>query len=178
MHLLILPGFALRPQDYAPLTQLIGSEHTVEVMDIWPDNVDEIRNIGRPGSPTFNEWLRRTTTSCAQRIEAHDTVVIAHSAGAEIARRIEAPVISIGCTPVPNAILHLHGETDRMVPAQAGAIVVPGGHFGCVTEEGMKRSCTIHAALSGKETYEEKHVDASEAVARHVRDCLQLLCLG
>ena len=182
-HLIIIPGLMLHPSDYAPLTSRFES---AEVLDIWPATVDGVKAVGPPNSDTHDAWMKTTTQRCAAALERHPgCIVLAHSAGMEIVRRLNlhaagtptkgAParlrredgprIVALGCRPFGDAC-HIVGEDDSLAEPHADAHShrVAGGHFNCVTREAYERCQEDQRAL-GAPVVEEEHVDASAEIA-------------
>ena len=171
--LLLLPGFALHPPDYERLVRRLRVP--CHVVDLWPRDLDALRDIGKPGSDTFEAWIEARVAHC--RTFLHDPkacVVFAHSAGAEVGRRLGVRrLVTFGSHDDDRVALDLRGMHDTLVPFSPKARAVASSHFGCVPLEAAARCAGVQMSLMQRGVWLEPHVDGVDAIAAAVHAWLE-----
>tara|TARA_B110000008_G_C16940476_1_gene552250 strand:- start:358 stop:930 length:573 start_codon:yes stop_codon:yes gene_type:complete len=179
MHFLLIPGFLLLPSDYCNIeTKIDKLVHNFEVVDIWPQTIDEIQRIGHPKTDTFKVWMKNVIKFVKTKIR-DDTIIVAHSAGSmiahDIAQECGCTFVGIGCIPTSKTQMLILGKDDKLVRdiqfdnkldfTNPKVHIVKGGHFGCVTLNGMQRCLKMKNRLKSKITYKEEYLDVSQEIA-------------
>ena len=167
MHFLLIPGFALHPSDYCNIVSKLNcTKHTIEVVDIWPYSIEEIKKIGHPGTESFNCWILKKSELINSKLN-DEVIIVAHSAGAMFARQIKCRFIGIGCKYSTDIDLFIIGKDDELVNDNIERDCkreILGGHFNCVTPQAMIRVIDLQKQLSGAEHRAEIHIDSSEEI--------------
>ena len=163
--LLLLPGFALHPPDYARLVRRLRVP--CHVVDLWPRDLDALRALGKPGTPVFEAWIDERVAHCRSVMRGHECVVLAHSAGAEVGRRLgERRLVTFGSKEDSRAALCLRGTHDTLVPPSSPkGRAIASSHYGCVPLEAAARCAGVQMALTQRGVWLEPHVDGVDALA-------------
>lgn len=166
--LLILPGFALHPPDYAKLVSCL--DIPTQTINIWPESLDDIRVIGSPSSHSFEKWMHRQAEHCRNYID-DSTLIFAHSAGSEIGKRLGIPMVTFGYKNIGQLVC-IQGTLDPiLIHEDASNIIHPKcGHFSCVTEEAAIRCMFMQYKLSGYMTCDTDYIAAHEEIANVILD--------
>tara|TARA_B100002051_G_C16720729_1_gene632258 strand:+ start:560 stop:1117 length:558 start_codon:yes stop_codon:yes gene_type:complete len=175
--ILLIPGFGLHPADYS-----IFIDHTdvhVVTLDIWPQHAEDFKEIGMPGSTTFNSWFERTLQKLDNVLTENPSIgtIFVHSAGylfgKRLASRFGTRVVAFGVTPeVSTKTVFINGEYDSVASTHGSQHILPCGHFGCVSEEAAGRCHALLEALKQmckeKEVYIDCRVEVAQLVKRYV----------
>ena len=176
MHFLLIPGFALHPLDYCNIVSNFDcTEHTIEVIDIWPYSIEEIKKIGYPGTESFNCWILEKSELITSKLN-DEVIIVAHSAGAVVAREMKCRFIGIGCKYSKDIVLLIIGKNDKLANDNIERDCkreISGGHFNCVTQKAMNHVLKLQKELSGDESYPESYLDSSKEIVNIILEFIK-----
>lgn len=158
--IVIFPGFGMLATDYE---SILPPYMPKIYLELWHDEVLEkiTKDIGRPGTSSYNAWFHETMKNCTEQIESslteyNNTKVIyfGHSFGSEFAhhtlKHADVIVTYGGVIPVLSIpTSNLLGTNDRIatkyyanVWPEGATPIENGGHFSCVSKKAAARSLT------------------------------------